>query len=139
MTFANELKIMATTRSRPSNIDEYISAFSPEVQAVLQQVRQVVCSAAPNAQEVISYQMPALRQHGVLIYFAAFKSHIGFYPPVRGDARLEEAAASYAGEKGNLRFPLNQPIPLDLIKRLTEFRVKQDLANAAAKGKKVRL
>jgi len=129
---------MSITRSKPSDIDEYISAFSPEVQAVLQQVRQVVRSAAPDAQEVISYQMPALRQHGVLVYFAAFKNHIGFYPPVRGDSRLEKAAAPYAGENGNLRFPLDQPIPFELIKRLTAFRLKQDLANAAAKGKKVR-
>ena len=129
---------MATSRSKPANIDEYISAFSPEVQAILQQVRRVVRNAAPDAQEVISYQMPALKQHGVLVYFAAFKNHIGFYPPVRGDARLEKAAAPFAGEKGNLRFPLDEPIPFELIKRLTEFRVKQDLANAAAKGKKAR-
>lgn len=127
---------MATTRSKPANIDEYISAFPPEVQAILQQVRRAVRSAAPDAQEVISYQMPALKQHGVLVYFAAFKNHIGFYPPVRGDMRLEEEAAPYAGEKGNLRFPPDRPVPLDLIKRLTECRVKQDLADASAKRKK---
>lgn len=129
---------MANTHAKPANIDEYISAFSPDVQAILQEVRRVVQSAAPGAQEVISYQMPAFKQHGVLVYFAAFKNHIGFYPPVRGDARLEKAAAPYAGEKGNLRFPLDEPIPFDLIKRLTECRVKQDLANAATTGKKAR-
>jgi uncharacterized protein YdhG (YjbR/CyaY superfamily) len=96
-------------------VDEYIARHSPEVQAVLHQVRQAVRRAAPNAQEVISYQMPALRQNGVLVYFAAFKRHIGFYPPIRGDAHLEKAAAPYVGEKGNLRFPLDKPIPLDLI------------------------
>ncbi len=126
---------MATTRPTPANVDEYISAFSPEVQAILQQVRQVVRSAAPEAREVISYQMPALKQNGVLVYFAAFKKHIGFFPPIKGDAKLEKAASVYAGEKGNLRFPLDQPMPFDLIKRLTELRVKQDLANAAAKRK----
>jgi uncharacterized protein YdhG (YjbR/CyaY superfamily) len=130
---------MAATRSKPANIDEYISAFSPEVQVILQQVRRVVRSAAPDAREVISYQMPALKQHGVLVYFAAFKNHIGFFPPVRGDARLEKEAAPYAGEKGNLRFPLDQPVPFELIKRLTECRVKQDLANAAEKRRKTRV
>jgi uncharacterized protein YdhG (YjbR/CyaY superfamily) len=127
---------MDTLHTKPATIDEYISAFSPDVQAILQQVRRVVRSAAPNAQEVISYQMPAFKQHGVLVYFAAFKNHIGFYPPIRGDAALEAAAAPYAGEKGNLRFSLDQPIPFELIKRLAEYRVIQDLENAAAKRKK---
>jgi uncharacterized protein YdhG (YjbR/CyaY superfamily) len=103
---------------------------------VLQQVRQVVRSAAPDAHEVISYRMPALKQHGILVYFAAFKNHIGLYPPIKGDARLQKAAAPYAGEKGNLRFPLDQPIPFDLIAGLTRLRVAQDLANAAAKRNK---
>ena len=79
--------------------------------------------------------MPAIKLNGILVYLAAFKKHIGFYPPISGDARLDErAAAPYAGEKGNLRFPLDT-IPYDLIRRLTEFRVKQDLAKAAADGK----
>jgi uncharacterized protein YdhG (YjbR/CyaY superfamily) len=129
---------MATSRSPPANVDEYIATFRPEVQGILQQVRQVVRSAAPDAQEVISYQMPALKLNGVLVYFAAFKKHIGFYPPVSGDARLEEAASHYAGEKGNLRFPMDKPIPFDLIERLTKLRVRQDVAKAAASGKKRR-
>jgi uncharacterized protein YdhG (YjbR/CyaY superfamily) len=119
-------------------VDEYIAKYPPEVQAILQQVRQVVRSAAPGAREVISYRMPALKQNGVLVYFAAFRNHIGLYPPIRGDARLQKAASPYAGEKGNLRFPLDQPIPFDLIDRLTRLRAEQDLANAAAKGKKMR-
>ena len=123
---------MATAR-QPASVDEYVSAFAPEVQALLQQVRQAVRNAAPDAREVISYRMPALKQHGVLIYFAAFRNHIGFYPPIRGDARLEAAAARYAGEKGNLRFPLDEPIPYALIERLTRLRVGQDLAKANAK------
>lgn len=130
---------MATRPSSPSNVDQYIATFAPEIQAVLQQVRQVVRSAAPDAQEVISYRMPALRLNGILVYFAAFKNHIGFYPPIRGDARLEKAASLYAGEKGNLRFPYGQPMPLDLIRRLTELRVKQDHAKAAAGNRKRRL
>ena len=126
---------MATSRSAPANVDQYIATFPPEVQAVLQRVRQVVRDAAPDAQEVISYQMPAFKLNGILVYFAAFKNHIGFYPPIRGDARIEKAASPYAGEKGNLRFPLDRPIPFDLISRLTKLRVKQDLARAATSGR----
>ena len=126
---------MATSRSAPANVDQYIATFQPEVQAVLQRVRQVVRDAAPDAQEVISYQMPAFKLNGILVYFAAFKNHIGFYPPIRGDARIEKAASPYAGEKGNLRFPLDRPIPFDLISRLTKLRVKQDLARAATSGR----
>ncbi|MGZ8982220.1 MAG: iron chaperone [Burkholderiaceae bacterium] len=128
---------MASVPSSPSNVDQYIAKFEPEIQALLQQVRQVVRSAAPDAVEVISYRMPALRLNGILVYFAAFKNHIGFYPPIRGDARLERTASRYAGQKGNLRFPIDRPIPFDLIRRLTELRVKQDLAKAAA-GRKTR-
>lgn len=129
---------MSTKRKVPENIDEYISAFSPDVQAILQQVRQVVRNAAPDAQETISYQIPAFKLNGVLVYFAAFKKHIGFYPPVRGDAPLEKAVSPYAGEKGNLRFPLDQPIPFDLIERITKLRVKQSTTKATSKSKKER-
>ena len=127
---------MATNRPTAATIDEYICAFPPEVQAVLQKVRQSVRDAAPEAEEVISYRIPAFKQHGVLIYFAAFKNHIGFYPPVSGDPALEKAVSRYAGEKGSLRFPLNQPIPFDLIGRITRLRLRQNLARAASKGKK---
>jgi uncharacterized protein YdhG (YjbR/CyaY superfamily) len=123
---------MTTSRAKPTDIDEYISSFSPEVQAILRKVRQIVHSAAPDAQEAISYRIPAFKLNGDLVYFAAFKRHIGFYPPVRGDPRLEKAVAPYAGEKGNLRFPLDRPIPYDLITRITKLRVKQNLAKARA-------
>jgi uncharacterized protein YdhG (YjbR/CyaY superfamily) len=129
---------MATERGVPESIDEYIAAFSPDVQAILQQVRQAVHRAAPEAQEIISYQMPAFKLNGVLVYFAAFKKHIGFYPPCKGDARLEKAASPYAGEKGNLRFPLDQPIPFELIERITKFRVKQDVAKPTTRAKKAK-
>lgn len=118
----------------PIDVDEYIRGFSPEVRELLQKVRETVKSAAPHAREIISYKMPALRQNGVLVYFAAFQKHIGFYPPIKGDAKLEAAASRYAGEKGNLRFPLNEPIPYRLIERLTKLRARQDAAKAKAKG-----
>jgi uncharacterized protein YdhG (YjbR/CyaY superfamily) len=129
---------MSTKRNAPGSIDEYISAFSPDVQAILQQVRQVVRSVAPDAQETISYQIPAFKLNGVLVYFAAFKKHIGFYPPVKGDARIEKAVLPYEGEKGNLRFPLDQPIPFKLIERITKLRVRQSTAKPTSKAKQER-
>jgi uncharacterized protein YdhG (YjbR/CyaY superfamily) len=127
---------MATGRATPGNIDEYIVAFSPDVQMILERIRLTIHNVAPGAQETISYRIPAFTQRGILVYFAAFRSHIGFYPPVSGDARIEKAISPYAGEKGNLRFPLNQPIPYDLIERIVKLRVKQNLARAAAKSRK---
>jgi uncharacterized protein YdhG (YjbR/CyaY superfamily) len=115
-------------RRKPSTIDEYIAGFDRETQTVLRAVRRAVRKAAPKAREVISYAMPALKQNGVLIYFAAFKNHIGFYPPIKGDERLEKAAELYAGEKGNLRFPYGEPIPYALIAALTKLRARQDAA-----------
>ena len=110
----------------PATIDDYIVTFPPKVRAILKKIRQVVRAAAPDAEEAISYKI------------AAFKNHIGVYPPVKGDAALLRAVSPYAGEKGNLRFPLDRPIPYDLIKRITKHRVKANLAKAAAKGKKGR-
>lgn len=120
----------------PKNIDEYTAQFSPEVQALLERIRATIRNVAPVAQETISYQMPAFKQHGILVYFAAFKNHIGIYPPVSGDAAIEKAIQPYAGEKGNLRFPLDQPIPYALIERIVRLRVKQDLAKSSAPRKR---
>ncbi|HEY9181814.1 MAG TPA: DUF1801 domain-containing protein [Gammaproteobacteria bacterium] len=119
--------------TRPKTVDEYIARFEPKVRAILRKVRRTVRRAAPRAREVISYSMPALRQNGILIYFAAFKSHLGFYPPVRGDAKLTKAAARYAGEKGNLRFRFAEPIPYTLIAALTKLRARQDAAKAVSR------
>jgi uncharacterized protein YdhG (YjbR/CyaY superfamily) len=119
-------RAMAGKRTTPRDIDEYISGFAPEVRLILERIRSTIRRAAPGAQETISYQIPAFRQNGVLVYFAAFKKHIGFYPPVRGDAALEKAVGRYAGEKGNLRFSLDEPIPYALIARIVKFRVRQD-------------
>lgn len=122
--------------NKPASVDDYIAGFPAEVQAILKKVRATVTAAAPEAQEVISYRMPALKQKGILIFYAAFKGHIGFYPPITGDAKLEQAAAPYAGEKGNLRFPYDQAIPYELIGKLTKLRAAQDKAKAAAKKRK---
>jgi uncharacterized protein YdhG (YjbR/CyaY superfamily) len=129
---------MATGRVAPKSIDEYITLFSPEVQATLEQIRSTIRNAAPDAKETISYQIPAFTLNGALVYFAAFKNHIGLYPPVRGNAKLGKAISPYAGEKGNLRFPLDHPIPYGLIERIVKHRVKQNSAKAAARRKKKR-
>jgi uncharacterized protein YdhG (YjbR/CyaY superfamily) len=113
------------------SIETYIATFTPDIQSILQQVREAIRAAAPDAEEVISYKMPAFRQSGIVVYFAAFKRHIGLYPPVRGDAALEQAVAPYAGEKGNLRFPLDRPIPYELITRVAALRLQQNLDKAA--------
>ena len=119
---------MATKPVIPHTIDQYIAGFSPDVRAILTRIRETIRDAAPDATEAISYRIPAFKQDGVLVYFAAFKKHIGLYPPVSGDARLVKAVARYAGPKGNLQFPLDEPIPYDLIARITRHRVKQNAA-----------
>ena len=127
---------MASKPETPQTIDEYIAKASPEVREILETIRATIRRAAPDAQEILSYRMPAFTQNGILVYFAAFKAHIGLYPPVSGDPALERAIAPYAGEKGNLRFPLDQPIPYDLIERIVKLRVQQNLAKRAAKKKR---
>ena len=120
----------------PRTIDEYIAGFPPKVRAILRNVRATVQKAAPVAEETISYRIPAFRLGGALVYFAAFQKHIGFFPPVRGDAKLKKALAPYAGAKGNLRFPYDRPIPYGLIRKIVKLRAKQNLAKAAAKRKR---
>ena len=129
---------MPASPTPPATVDDYIAGFAPVVQAILRKIRRVVRKAAPAAQEVISYRMPALKQNGMLIYYAAFRNHVGLYPPVTGDARIEKDIAPYAGEKGNLRFPFDKPIPYDLIARITALRLRQELAKAAARRPRTR-
>src|SRR5436190_19497349 len=105
-------------QQKPTDIDAYILQFPADVQAVLEQVRETIRRAAPDAEETVSYQMPAFRQRGILVYFAAWKKHIGLYPPISGDQAVEKAIAHYTGPKENLQFPLNEPMPLDLIERI---------------------
>ena len=120
----------------PKDIDEYIARFPADVRTILERVRATIRNAAPEANETISYQMPAFKQHGILVYFAGWKKHIGLYPPVSGDKVLEEAVAPYSGPKGNLQFPLDEPIPYDLIEQIVTLRVKQDSAKAAVRKKR---
>ncbi len=111
----------------PKTIDEYIAGFPKNVQSILQDLRQAIRNAAPQAQEVISYQMPAFKQNGTLVWFAAFKNHIGFYPTASAVEAFKEKLSPYETSKGTVKFPINEPIPFDLIKEMVCFRVKENL------------
>ena len=123
-----------TSRMKPpfADVDEYIAQFPPGIQEILRAVRATVRSAAPAAQERISYGMPALFQDGAVVYFAAFKHHIGLFPPVE-DPAVRAKVARYAGPKGNLRFPYSAPMPLDLIADVVRARLAANRTKAAAK------
>lgn len=119
--------------ARPTTIDEYIAGFPPEIQAILQQVRETIREAAPGATEAISYQMPTFKLHGNLVHFAAFKNHLGFYPAPSGIERFQQALAGYKTSKGAIQFPLDQPIPYDLIRQIVLLRVEEQAAKAQAR------
>jgi uncharacterized protein YdhG (YjbR/CyaY superfamily) len=121
---------------KPRDVDDYIASFPKEVQPLLKKVRRTIRAAAPKAIEVISYNIPAYRQNGMLVFFAGFKHHIGLYPPVRGNAALEKAVGRYAGPKGNLKFSHHEPLPLVLIGRIVRFRAKQDRARATVRKRR---
>lgn len=112
---------------KPQSIDEYIAAFPAEIQSLLNDMRATIQQAAPDAEEVISYGMPAFKQKGMLVYYAAFSKHIGFYPTSSGIEAFQEELTGYVGGKGSVQFPFNQPLPLDLVKRIVEFRVNENL------------
>jgi uncharacterized protein YdhG (YjbR/CyaY superfamily) len=112
-------------RRTPKTIDDYIDRCAPQAQRVLRRVRATIAKAAPDATETISYGIPAVKLRRIVVYFAAFKHHIGLYPPVKGNAVLEKAVAPYAGEKGNLRFPIDRKIPYGLIARVVKFKATQ--------------
>jgi uncharacterized protein YdhG (YjbR/CyaY superfamily) len=118
---------MESGRTIPKDIDEYIRLFPDDIQALLQSLRQTIREAAPDAEETISYQMPAFKQNGMLVYFAAFKKHIGFYPTSSGIEAFREELSAYEGSKGTVRFPIDKPLPLDLVRDIVKFRVRENL------------
>jgi uncharacterized protein YdhG (YjbR/CyaY superfamily) len=119
-----------------STIDEYIATFPKDIQTLLQEVRATIKAAAPDAEEKISYQMPAFAQHGNLVYFAARKDYIGFYPTGSGIEAFKKELSGYKGTAGAAHFPIDQPLPLDLISRIVKYRVAENLKNAEAKARK---
>ncbi|MCB0683954.1 MAG: DUF1801 domain-containing protein [Saprospiraceae bacterium] len=124
--------------NRPSykTIDEYIAGFPVEVQAILEQLRATIRTAAPEATETINYQIPTFQLHGNLVHFAAYKNHIGFYPAPSGIAAFREELSAYEGAKGSVKFPLDQVLPFDLIGRIVRYRVQENQEKAAKKRKK---
>lgn len=119
---------------KPNNIDEYIAGFSKETQQILEQVRTTIKKAAPEAEETISYAMPAFTFNKTqLVYFAAFKNHIGFYALPTGNQAFKDELSNYKTGKGSIQFPLNKPMPLDLITKIVKFRVKESMERVKAK------
>ena len=108
-------------------IDDYILHFPDDVQEILLKVRQAIKDSAPEAEEKISYQMPTFYLYGNLVHFAAYKNHIGFYPTPSGIEAFKDELSVYKGAKGSVRFPIDEPMPLDLIKKIVEFRVKENI------------
>lgn len=127
---------MPDDKTTPKDIDEYIAGFPQNVQQILQKVRSTIRETAPAAQETISYAIPTFTLKGYLVHFAAYKKHIGFYPTSSGIEKFKTELSTYKWSKGTVQFPLDQPIPYDLIRKITAFRVKENLERAKTKGKK---
>ena len=126
---------MTPQKAPVTNIDAYIAGFPQDTQKLIAQVRATIIKAAPEAEEIISYQMPAYKYPGALVYFAAYKNHIGFYPTGSGIEAFREELSGFKGAKGSVRFPLDKPLPLKLIAEIVAFRVKENLERAAIKAK----
>ncbi|MDO9373661.1 MAG: DUF1801 domain-containing protein [Ferruginibacter sp.] len=110
----------------PTRIEEYIDSYPPAIQTLLKQMHKTIREAAPGAEESISYQMPAFKLHGPLVYFAAYEKHIGFYPTPSGIENFKEELADYKRSKGAVQFPLDRPLPLKLISKMVRMRVKEN-------------
>src|SRR5687767_1967897 len=136
---------MDATRRQFKTMDEYINTFPEDVRTILNELRQEIKEAAPEAEEAINYQMPTFTLNGNLVHFGAFKDHIGFYPTPSGIEAFKKELAPYKGAKGSVQFPIDQPLPLPLIRRIVEYRVKENVerkqkkkivARRAEKGEK---
>lgn len=117
---------MEANKTTYRTIDQYIADFPPDLQDILTKIRKVIKEAAPDAKEKISYQMPAFELNGNLVYYCAFKKHIGFYPTPSGIGAFREELSGYKGAKGSVQFPLKKPIPYYLIRRITEYRAEEN-------------
>ena len=122
--------------NKPTDIDAYISGYPEAIRKLLQEIRDTIKKAAPQAEEVISYGMPAFRQNGMLVWFAAFKNHIGFYPIPSGIEAFKDELSAFKGTKESIHFPLDKPLPVDLISRIVTFRLAENMIKESAKIKK---
>ena len=116
-----------------ASVTEYIAAADPHAKKALKDIRNTIKAAAPKAEEVISYQIPGYKYHGVLVFFAAWKNHISLYPAPWGAASLKEEMAAYEGSKGTIKFPLDKPMPLTLIMKMVKYRMKENEMRASLK------
>jgi len=124
---------MQKKNKRPETIDEYIAAFPKNVQVLLKEMRTAIRSSAPGATEAISYQIPTFRLNGNLVHFGAFKNHIAFFPTSSGVKAFQKELSSFATSKGTVRFPLDKPLPIGLVKRIVKYRVKEQTEEAKGK------
>ena len=115
--------------TKPKDSDEYIAGFPKEIQNLLEQVRATIKKAAPKAEEVISYGMPGFKLNGMLVWFAGYTKHIGFYPKASGIESFKKELSIYKGAKGSVQFPIDKPLPLGLITKIVKFRVRENLQN----------
>ena len=127
---------MSADQTAPKNIDEYIAGFPDDVQEILERIRRTIRKAAPEAEEKISYRMPAFSLNGNLVHFAAYKKHIGLYPAPTGTREFNRELSVYRAAKSSVRFPLDKPIPFDLISKLVKIRMQENFERAQAKQKK---
>lgn len=126
---------MQTDKPKPTDIDSYIAEFPEATQALLQQIRATIKAIAIEATETISYGIPTFVFHGNLVHFAGYKQHIGFYPGAAGIEHFKEEISQYKWAKGSVQFPLDEPLPLDLVTRIVKYRLAQNLAKATKKKK----
>jgi len=127
---------MANTTRQFKTMDEYINTFPKDVQRILNELRQTIKEVAPEAEETINYQIPTFTLHGNLVHFAAFENHIGFYPTPSGMEAFKQELSAYKGAKGSVQFPIDQPLPLPLIRRIVEYRVKENVERQQKKKAK---
>lgn len=123
-------------KSEYKDVDEYIATFPTDMQLLLEQLRSAIKKAAPEAEEGISYQMPAYKYFGMLVFFAGYKSHVGFYPTPSGIEQFKKELSGYDGAKGSVQFPIDKPLPLRLVSKIVKFKIKENQSKTAAKKSK---
>lgn len=127
---------MDTSKRQFKTMDEYINTFPEDVRTILNELRQTIKEVAPEAEETINYQIPTFTLNGNLVHFAAFENHIGFYPTPSGMEAFKKELSSYKGAKGSVKFPIDEPLPLPLIRRIVEYRVKENMERKPKKSQK---
>ena len=126
---------MTLSKVKWKNIDDYINSHPKNIQVILNRLRETIKKAAPEAEETISYSMPAFKLHGMLVYFAMHTSHVGFYPEPSGIEAFKKEISAYEWAKGSVKFPVDKPLPLDLVSKIVKFRMKENFQRVAAKQK----